>query len=718
MSLNKTFTGAVENVGGGTAMTFGSIAAKAVIANSTNVPAVPAALAGSAAFQHLRVNSANTGLEWATLSGYASTSIIYNSNTFERAALTGAIAVSQNSNATVFAGILDNGAAENNRTNLNFVSSTSATAVITDDSVNDELEITFQRAALTGDVTASANSNTTAFRTLTARSILANATNASAVPTDLQGTSQNQYLRVNALNTALEFGVIGASSPITNVGGASIGFDQTQNLGNNARVAVNKNSGATVGTRRRLNFIEGTGVTLTIADDAGNEEVDITVASSSGAAGHGIRDNGTLETQRANLNFVSSAEISAVATDDSANNETEVTFAIQDNSVNFTRMADWTEVVESGAGPFNDYARANSVGALLLSNAGNVDVTGMQTNGTGPGRMHIIGSVGGGTVDIVDNSASTATTGSRFATYKDKDIRLGEDEFALFTRADITGAIARRWVSLSHRWPFHNSSTLTEKSKIYHDGSDWETTNTLQKHVDHCEFWDDFISYENSNPELGLTSVPYHGGQVQWFGRASGTGLGDIVFIAGESNHPGIIRLNTSTTDNSSVTLHLGPATTSGFVAGSDILDFECVVRFVDTGLGSVGFSIGFSEDTSSLSITTTANSHIAAFMYDTDNANLTTSIRCITREADGTATNTASGVAPTGWKKLRILQLTEGTMEFFIDDVLVATHSTQVPDSGEIMNLGVTLVTRTTDIRDLDIDYIGFTSQPLNRLA
>jgi len=82
---------------------------------------------------------------------------------FQRAALTGAIAASQNSNATRFAGILDNGAAENDRTSLNFLSTTSIIAAITDDSGNDELELTYQRAALSGAIAASQNSNTTVF---------------------------------------------------------------------------------------------------------------------------------------------------------------------------------------------------------------------------------------------------------------------------------------------------------------------------------------------------------------------------------------------------------------------------------------------------------------------------------------------------------------------------------------------------------------------------
>ena len=59
------------------------------------------------------------------------------------------------------------------------------------------------------------------------------------------------------------------------------------NLDATARVGVSKNSsGSNVGARRRLNFIEGTNITLTIADDAANEEIDITISgpSSSGVA--------------------------------------------------------------------------------------------------------------------------------------------------------------------------------------------------------------------------------------------------------------------------------------------------------------------------------------------------------------------------------------------------------------------------------------------------
>lgn len=46
--------------------------------------------------------------------------------------------------------------------------------------------------------------------------------------------------------------------------------------------AVSKNSGATVGTRSVINLIEGTNITLTVTDDAGGDEVDVTIDAGGG----------------------------------------------------------------------------------------------------------------------------------------------------------------------------------------------------------------------------------------------------------------------------------------------------------------------------------------------------------------------------------------------------------------------------------------------------
>ena len=51
----------------------------------------------------------------------------------------------------------------------------------------------------------------------------------------------------------------------------------------NTRVNVRK-AGISIGTRRGINFIEGSNVSITAADDSGNERVNITIAASGGGS--------------------------------------------------------------------------------------------------------------------------------------------------------------------------------------------------------------------------------------------------------------------------------------------------------------------------------------------------------------------------------------------------------------------------------------------------
>lgn len=122
-----------------------TVPAKSFLVNASNAVGNVATLAGSAAYQYARVNSANNALEMATLAAHASTSVLYDAGTN-----------------------------------------------------------TWQSGAKTGAVTAGQNSNTFAFGALAAKSILANATNGSAVPAALAGSAARQYYRVTAANTGLE----------------------------------------------------------------------------------------------------------------------------------------------------------------------------------------------------------------------------------------------------------------------------------------------------------------------------------------------------------------------------------------------------------------------------------------------------------------------------------------------------------------------------------
>jgi hypothetical protein len=121
---------------------------------------------------------------------------------------------------------------------LNVIGSTSIT-VNADD---------IQRPALTGAITASANSNTTAFGSAAAKSVLANATNGSAVPAFLAGTGAFQYLRVNSANTALEWAVLSLASFPTMAAGSFL---------------ANVTAGVAVPTAHDLATFAGAGLTYT-----------------------------------------------------------------------------------------------------------------------------------------------------------------------------------------------------------------------------------------------------------------------------------------------------------------------------------------------------------------------------------------------------------------------------------------------------------------------
>lgn len=101
--------------------------------------------------------------------------------------------------------------------------------------------------------------------------------------------------------------------------------------GGSGNVSISKNSGATIGSQPKLNLIEGSNVTLTIADDPGNSEVDITIASTGGAGGYAtVQEEGVSLTQRSNINFIGAG---VTAADDAANSRTNVTLDATLNSL-------------------------------------------------------------------------------------------------------------------------------------------------------------------------------------------------------------------------------------------------------------------------------------------------------------------------------------------------------------------------------------------------
>lgn len=206
------------------------------------------------------------------------------------------------------------------------------------------------------------------------------------------------------------------------------------------KVEVARNSGAVVGTRKQLNFIEGTNVTLTVADDAGNDQVDITVnASLTGGGYTTIREDGTGLTQRSALNFVGSG---LTASDDSGGAETEVMLAAILNAV--ADLAANGLVARTGSG--TAAARSIAVGAgLSVSNA---DGASGNPNITLSGGKQTIWIPASAMVPATTNGAASAQveTSTNKVNLRVLDFDAATEEYACF------------WITFPKSW---NEGTLT-----------------------------------------------------------------------------------------------------------------------------------------------------------------------------------------------------------------------------------------------------------------
>lgn len=364
-------TGAVTATQDSNTTAFGTAAAKSVLANATNATAIPAYLAGSAAFQHLRVNSGNTGLEWALI-GLADFPTIAAGSFL--ANITASTAVPTAVDLSTFAGA---GLTYTNVTGILAVVAGAGASLVT--SAND-----IQRGALTGAITASQDSNATAFGVLAAKSVLANATNASAVPAALAGSAAFQHLRVNSANTGLEWSVLtsgdfpagtvpltglatqaaetflgnftaGVASPTALAGSTVAGGGLTYTTG--GILAVGAGTGLTVNANdvqissitAKSAFVNATnaaGVPAALAGAGALSYLRVNAANTAlefgtlpGGSAHVIRDDGVDMAAEAALNFTSTSTINAVLTDDAGNGETEVALSLIDATVTPIKLA-------------------------------------------------------------------------------------------------------------------------------------------------------------------------------------------------------------------------------------------------------------------------------------------------------------------------------------------------------------------------------------------
>lgn len=89
-----------------------------------------------------------------------------------------------------------------------------------------------------------------------------------------------------------------------------------------------KNSAGSVFTRRRINLIEGSNVTITVADDAGDDEVDVTIAATGSGGSIDVRKNSTGSVfTRPRINLIEGTNVTLTVADDAGDDEVDITIA-------------------------------------------------------------------------------------------------------------------------------------------------------------------------------------------------------------------------------------------------------------------------------------------------------------------------------------------------------------------------------------------------------
>ena len=112
-----------------------------------------------------------------------------------------------------------------------------------------------------------------------------------SAPLERRLAALEEYLALLGDLTPSTTGEVGRSAPAVSTGGGGSEGGGGGESSAAAAVTIRK-AGTDIGTRPNVNLIEGSGISLTVADDSGDDEVDVTITSTA-AAGSGLSLLGT-----------------------------------------------------------------------------------------------------------------------------------------------------------------------------------------------------------------------------------------------------------------------------------------------------------------------------------------------------------------------------------------------------------------------------------------
>lgn len=166
------------------------------------------------------------------------------------------------------------------------------------------------------------------------------------------------------------------------------------------------------------------------------------------------------------------------------------------------------------------------------------------------------------------------------------------------------------------------------------------------------------------------------------------------------AGHIGVLGLTTGAVSGNNKRLHLGVGVADAILTPNQLQRFSWVVRIPT--ITTVLVRLGVMQDVSAAAGGTAG----AYFEFDpTVSANW----RYVTRQASTSTANNALAVTAGNWYVLEARRLGNGNWEFWANNVLRFTHSSNLPTTN--CNFGVFISTVTAAARSVDLDMAGLRS-------
>lgn len=527
-------------------------------------------------------------------------------------------------------------------------------------------------------------------------------------------------------------------------------------------VDVRKNSTGSTFTRRRINLIEGTNVTLTVADDAVNDEVDITINSSGGGGGGG---SGVVATATINLGstpaLTGSFQITGLtgltlndpvpvflAVDSTNPTEAEEQIAISGIATSTTVVTCYWQSVDgtpkSGSRKVN-YMVATGVSTLTLSEG---QVVGLPITHAAPGTngpgVAISGADLGENIRFATIFSDTTTSGDLGATaYVVEEpntcVEFQAPSPIIMRGIRTLGVGSGTSIANSGRMIRFSLRTLSAPVLLIHEDTSISTGDRIQLPNLRSLLirpGESFIAWQTSNvnrkrilPTLGplplqwvdedfeapLSGTSYTNGPTStlytltsnyWQTVSSGAGSGTTLpILTGTFGMRGVVRISTSATSGEKMALyHTGDAN-SGKTSSNTPLDVGKIVRgdfwlrLLATGDSRTAI-VGFGNDV----LDNNLGANCICFQYDT-----TTSANWFAVSGSASTYTTANtGVAAsTNWTKFSLEVFSGSGICYFINDLPVAWITTNTPAAGTAVAPGVLTRTLSASAKSIEINRI-----------